>query len=87
MKFPEIKKDDEFPLWMFGDSNVNFITRGRTQEEAYFHICRNFERGQTITLYNYNLITSAEMYLQNHSPGWLHRPMVWLQKLFMEKVE
>lgn len=69
---------DEFPLWMFFDSKRIVITRGRTQEEAFQHASKNWQKGETISFANYLPIQSAELYNINHSPGWLKRPMVWL---------
>jgi hypothetical protein len=71
---------DTYFLWTFFDSQKIVITRGRTQEEAFKHASRSWERGQTITLSDSNPIQGANLYSLNHSPGWLYRPPMWLQK-------
>lgn len=66
--FDPIEPDDTFPLWRFGD----VITRGRTLEEAAYHVGRF---GRPALFLD---VGEAEWYTTNHAPGWLSRPMYWL---------
>jgi hypothetical protein len=67
-----------FLLWAFGDSVKTVITRGRTQEEAFIHASKNWNRGETITFYPFNPIWAGREYNKNHAPNWLNRPPYWL---------
>ncbi len=67
-------------LWGFCDYDKACITRGKTQEQAYKHAQKSWQRGQTITFMNTLPIQAARLYDKNHAPGWLHRPPVWLTK-------
>lgn len=70
----------DFPLWMFYDSQRLVITRGRSQEEAFVHASKSWQRGQTVTFANFLPIKAAACYGLNHSPGWLNRAPEWLAR-------
>jgi len=70
-----------FPLWGFSNGQYDIFTRGETQEQAWEHVKDGpWERGHTVFPLNTLPITAAKLYDQNHAPGWLYRPMYWLQK-------
>lgn len=71
-----------FPLWGFDNGRVTIFTRGETQEQAWEYVKDHpaWERGETVAFLQSLPTTTAKIYDNNHAPGWLYRPMYWLQK-------
>lgn len=78
MRWAPIREGDVFHLW-WAETNesLDFLTRGRTEEEARHGI----ERDGRLTVKSIRRTDSerdARLYTSNHAPGWEARPMYWL---------
>jgi len=73
-----IPNGDVFPLWGFEGKSGWLVTRGRTSEEAWENMQHAFPRGETVIASTHLPIDCNKLYDQNHRPGWLTRPPVWL---------
>lgn len=70
----------QFPLWGFHSPNkpeICVFTRGRTCEEAWEYIQHSSYKWLNVPCDSLHCGV-AKLYDQNHEPGWLTRPPVWL---------
>jgi hypothetical protein len=74
-----------YPLWahfvFVSDARaVLVVTRARSQTEAHDYMRRSY--GDWVcAVASYDMpINAAEVYSDNHAPGWLERPPVWLAR-------
>lgn len=81
----DIKAIKIYRLFGFSNGKYIVITRGETQDQAYDHACKVFERGQTIAFLNYLPINSKLEYDKTHKFNWLHKTPIYLIQIKQTK--